>query len=309
MIDNIPILQQGFLQVSDKHKIYYATMGNPDGIPLLCFHGGPGATFKVKYIAFINKDKYHTILFHQRGCGNSIPLGETHDNTPDTAIADAKKLLDFLNVKECYLMGFSYGSTLAMLFAMHNPTMVKSLFLSSLFIPYNFDEQCFGDSAKNKNSESYNKFISAIGCKNSSDLLHTIDNAGREQQENIIHAWINWEIELFTGRDSVTYTFPEKIDDALISSKHILLHYAANNYFGIRERILNNLDSIKNIPITIIHGDCDYFTPISIIYELQKSLHQIKIVPVVGGGHVGSRISQILYDEINSYITEKQFSK
>ena len=304
MIDDTQIQKQGFLQVSDKHKIYYKTLGNPNGIPLLCFHGGPGGTFKAKYAALADKNKYYTILFNQRGCGCSIPSGELNDNTPDTAIADAKKLLNLLNIKECYLMGFSYGSTLAMLFAMHNPTMVKSMFLSSVFVPDNFDDRFYGDSAKKKNPISYNRFISAVGCKNSADLLRAIDTVTREQKESIIQALINWEIELFTGCDSVTYTSPEKIDDILISSKRILLNYAANNYFGLREKILGNLSKIEHIPITIIHGDCDYLTPISTAYELQKSLPQIKIVPVVGGGHVGSRVSGVLYDEINRYTTE-----
>ena len=32
-----------YLKVSDLHKIYVEEYGNPDGIPMLFLHGGPGA--------------------------------------------------------------------------------------------------------------------------------------------------------------------------------------------------------------------------------------------------------------------------
>ena len=34
---------QGFLSVDDIHTIYWEQSGNPDGVPILVVHGGPGA--------------------------------------------------------------------------------------------------------------------------------------------------------------------------------------------------------------------------------------------------------------------------
>lgn len=33
---------EGYLPVSEIHSLYYATFGNPDGIPVVVLHGGPG---------------------------------------------------------------------------------------------------------------------------------------------------------------------------------------------------------------------------------------------------------------------------
>lgn len=305
-MNSVQNVKEGFLQVSPLHSIYYATFGNPYGVPLLCFHGGPGGDFKIKYSLLADQDKYYTILFNQRGCGKSVPGGELQDNTPEAAVTDAKKLLDFLQITRCYVTGFSYGSSLAMLFAIKNPTVVKALFLSSVFVPNNFDNRFYGETAKNKSPLGYKAFISTIKCTNSADLLHKITVSTKEEQEKIIRAFIDWEIQLFKGRDTVQYSYPTTIDQALVDSKRILLHYAANDYFGLRDLLLDNLSILDKKPIMIVHGDSDYLTPITTAYELQEKLPQIKIFPVVNGGHVGSRVTQKLYEVINCYLENQK---
>ena len=37
-------LQSGLLKVSETHEIYWETVGNPDGIPVIVLHGGPGGS-------------------------------------------------------------------------------------------------------------------------------------------------------------------------------------------------------------------------------------------------------------------------
>ena len=34
---------RGYLPVSDGHSLYYEQAGNPEGVPVVCLHGGPGA--------------------------------------------------------------------------------------------------------------------------------------------------------------------------------------------------------------------------------------------------------------------------
>ncbi|MEK9907356.1 MAG: alpha/beta fold hydrolase, partial [Gammaproteobacteria bacterium] len=77
-----------YLKVSDLHKIYVEEYGNPDGIPMLFLHGGPGAGSSPIYQKYFNPKKYHLIMFDQRGCGKSIPYGEISENTSNDLISD-----------------------------------------------------------------------------------------------------------------------------------------------------------------------------------------------------------------------------
>lgn len=43
LYQEMPRLNAGFLRVSDLHTIYFEEYGNPNGLPALVVHGGPGA--------------------------------------------------------------------------------------------------------------------------------------------------------------------------------------------------------------------------------------------------------------------------
>jgi proline iminopeptidase len=57
------------LQVSASHSLYLEECGNPDGIPVLFVHGGPGAGCKEDDRCFFDPELYRIIIFDQRGCG------------------------------------------------------------------------------------------------------------------------------------------------------------------------------------------------------------------------------------------------
>ena len=125
----------GFLPEKDGHEIAFAEFGNPKGKPILCFNGGPGGKFRAERARFANLKKYRVIMFDQRGCGRSLPLGETKNNTTQDLLDDASRLLDHLNVtQKIIIRGASWGSTLALLWAEQHPDKVEKLLLSQIFL-------------------------------------------------------------------------------------------------------------------------------------------------------------------------------
>ena len=74
---------QGFLSVDDTHTLYWEQSGNPDGVPILTVHGGPGAGATSIHRRFFDPDFYRIIVFDQRGAGRSHPLGSLENNTLD----------------------------------------------------------------------------------------------------------------------------------------------------------------------------------------------------------------------------------
>ena len=65
--------RSGLLQVSELHQIYWEESGNPDGIPVIFLHGGPGAGASPQSRGFFNPKKYRVVIIDQRGCGRSLP--------------------------------------------------------------------------------------------------------------------------------------------------------------------------------------------------------------------------------------------
>ena len=63
----------GMLEVSDIHTIYWERCGNPDGIPVVFLHGGPGGGLIPMYRQYFDPAAYHIVLFDQRGSGQSTP--------------------------------------------------------------------------------------------------------------------------------------------------------------------------------------------------------------------------------------------
>ena len=100
------------LQVSELHSIYVEQVGNPEGVPVIFIHGGPGGGISAEYRQFFDPKKYRVILFDQRGCGQSTPFAELRENTTWDLVNDMEKIRTHLGVDKWILFGGSWGSTL-----------------------------------------------------------------------------------------------------------------------------------------------------------------------------------------------------
>src|SRR5690606_37090218 len=101
-------LQEFDLKVSDLHTINVRTYGNPQGIPVVFLHGGPGGGAGPENTKFFNPQKYHAVLFDQRGCGKSKPFAELRENTTWDLVADIEKIREKLGIESWYVFGVSW---------------------------------------------------------------------------------------------------------------------------------------------------------------------------------------------------------
>ena len=124
----------GYLKVSPIHSLYYECYGNPNGKPVLFLHGGPGAGFSDDSSRFFNPDIFNVIFFDQRGASRSLPFGNIEENTTQDLINDINQLLDFLNIEKVLLFGGSWGSTLALVYAIQNVERVTGMLLRGIFL-------------------------------------------------------------------------------------------------------------------------------------------------------------------------------
>jgi proline iminopeptidase len=133
----------GRIQVSTDppHEIHWQQFGNTTGAPVIVLHGGPGAGCNTEMAQFFDPEHYRIILFDQRGSGfsfppvHSDPAGGLAHNTTDHLIADIEVLLEALHITgKVHVFGGSWGSTLALAYAIARPERVRSLMLRGIFL-------------------------------------------------------------------------------------------------------------------------------------------------------------------------------
>ena len=126
---------KGYMPTDDgEHEIYYEEYGNPNGVPIVLLHGGPGAGFGPYFPQMCDPDHFRIIVYDQRGAGRSTPLGELRDNTTPNLIADLETLRRHLKVERWLAFGGSWGSTLAIAYAEEHPQRCLGLVLRGIFL-------------------------------------------------------------------------------------------------------------------------------------------------------------------------------
>ncbi len=277
-----------YLKVDKIHEIFVEEYGNRHGIPIIFLHGGPGAGTSSIYQKFFDPDKFHLIMFDQRGCGKSKPYGEVIENTTQNLISDINSILDLLNIDKVHIYGGSWGSTLALLYAQHSPEKVLSLLLRGVFLCRKNDIQWFYQYGASEIYPNYwENYISIVEPSKRDDILSAYHDMIFSNDNNLsLNACKEWS--LWEGRSSCLIPSKDVInsfDKCSISLAKIESHYFINNCFIEENQIINNINRILDIPCTIIHGQYDVVCPIRQAYDLHKAYSKSKFIIAPDSGH------------------------
>jgi proline iminopeptidase len=284
---------EGFLNVSDEHEIYYHQYGNPDGEVVLQIHGGPGSNSKPKHVEPYDLNRFRVILLDQRGCGKSKPAGSIIENTTPDLIDDIEKLREHLNVETWKIHGPSWGSTLALLYAQKYPERVEKLLLRGVFFASRSeDDWLFKFGANQLYPDTFETLMNILPEDKRENYLEYLYEVAKSNNKNLkeklLVAYGDWE-------GSILSLVPEENDDEVdiereVNSSSIMLHYVNNNFFMDDGEILKveNIQKLKNIPIVIINGRYDIVTPMISAWNLHKALPHSTLDIVTLAGHHGS---------------------
>src|SRR6185437_3921626 len=70
----VPLTSE-LLPVGDGHEIYVESVGRAGGVAAVYLHGGPGSGCQPDHRRLFDPERFHAVLFDQRGAGRSRPKG------------------------------------------------------------------------------------------------------------------------------------------------------------------------------------------------------------------------------------------
>lgn len=282
--------ETGYLSVGDGHTLYYELYGNPKGMPVLFFHGGPGSGFLQKHKIYFDPKKHHVILFDQRGSGKSTPFASIKNNTTQDLIADTNKLLNHLKIQKVFLFGRSWGATMALLFALAYPKKVSGMLIGGVFLASKKEihDYYLGGYAELYYPEIWERFISLVPKNERRRLieyyLEKMHSKDEKEKERYLYEWAFYELAIMGLKLNIKKIEKEMDEDKSYRSLSPLeAHYMLNNCFIEDNYILNNISIIEKIPTIIIQGRYDIVCPPISAYALHKKLKSSTLHFTVGG--------------------------
>lgn len=292
------------LPVMNGHSLYVEQTGNPNGIPVLYLHGGPGGGIGSDYRRFFDPDKYWIIGFDQRACGKSTPFGELEHNDSDALVDDVLLIQQHLKITKWLLFGGSWGSTLALLVAIRQPKNVIGLILRGIFLARDQDFTWYLEAsggAAQLFPEYYQNFLQPIKNRSKDtsivDAYYQIFNSDNEVQKMAaVKAWCLWEARI--SRLHCQLDEHKLVSDVhrAISLAILECHYIKHHCFIGEDYILQNIEKIQHLPVSIIHGRYDCVCKIEAAYSLSQKWQnsQLTIVPESGHSAGETLITQAL---------------
>ncbi len=297
MLDFFPETEpfhKGRLKVSNLHEIYFEQCGNPQGKPIIFLHGGPGGGINPDHRRYFDPKHYHIILFDQRGCGQSTPFAELRENTTWDLVADIEKIRTELGIEKWHVFGGSWGSTLALSYAITHPERVTALILRGIFLCRPSEIQWFyQEGASQLFPDLWEEYLKPIPADERGDMVKAyykrLTSPDEKTRLQAARAWSKWEggTSYLLAKASAVEEY-EDAEKALPFAR-IECHYFINNaFFQSNNYLLENVEKIRKIPGIIVQGRYDVVCPARSAWDLHRAWPEAQLQIIPDAGHAAS---------------------
>lgn len=280
---------QRMLAVGQGHQVYVEQCGNPEGIPVVVLHGGPGGGCSPSMRRYFDPEKYRVVLFDQRGCGRSRPHASVTDNTTWHLVADIELIRSTLGIEKFVVFGGSWGATLALIYAQAHPEAVRSLVLRGVFLMTQAELDWFyGGGAGRFWPEVWARFIALIPEDERSDMIaayhRRLFSGDLPTEQKYGRAWAAWENALASIHSSgSSHEGPSEYARAFSRLEN---HYFTNaGFLEFDGQLLTNMDRIAHIPGIVVQGRYDMICPPKSAYDIVQKWPAGELKMVRNAGH------------------------
>ncbi len=285
----------GMLDVGDGQTIYWETCGNPAGKPAVVLHGGPGSGRSTRARRYFDPEFYRIILFDQRGCGRSTPHAsepgiDLSKNTTDHLIADIERLRRHFDVMRWLVVGGSWGSTLALAYALQHTDRVSGLVLHSVATTTKAEIDWITRGVGAFVPDAWEMFASAARLKREADTLVEAYHRLLVDPDPAVHAkaasdWCDWEAAI-VAVDPNQVAHPRYRDPRFrLAFARLVTHYWQNLGFVEDGALLDGIHRLAGIPGVLIHGRLDIGGPLVTPWRLSRAWPGSRLVVAEQAGH------------------------
>ena len=291
---------QRVIDMGDGHRVYVEQCGNPTGIPVIVFHGGPGGGCSPAMRRYFDPRVFRIILFDQRGCGRSRPHASVTSNTTWHLVEDVETIRTELGIDRFIGFGGSWGATLALVYAISHPDRVAHLVLRGVFLATKAELTWFyGGGAGAFFPDLWSRFVQVIPEDERGDLIaayhRRLFSGNLVEETRFGRIWANWENALASIQNEAA--LGESPSDYARAFARLENHYFQNTGFLECDGwILRERARIEHLPATIIQGRYDMICPPQSAWSLAQGWEKcdLKMVPMAGHALSEPGISEAL---------------
>jgi proline iminopeptidase len=286
-----PLTSQ-LLPVGDGHDIYVETVGRADGIPAAYLHGGPGSGCQPDHRRLFDPERFHAVLFDQRGAGRSRPKGGREANTLDHLIADMETIRKNLGFKRWMIVGGSWGATLALAYAETHPARVSGIVLRATFLGTRAEiEGGFLETLPRFYPDLSDDFLKLLPPEERGQPLDAYWRRILDPDPTVhgpaARAWHDTERILSEHTPGRTRLDPASLKStrALPPTPLMEAHYFRNDCFMKPDQLMAEAGKLKGIPGIIVQGRYDLLCPPATSHALASVWPNAEVRTVEGAGH------------------------
>ena len=280
---------QRMMDVGEGHRIYVEQCGNPEGVPVVVLHGGPGGGCSPAMRRYFDPLEYRVVLFDQRGCGRSRPHASVEANTTWHLVRDIEVIREALGVDRWMIFGGSWGAALALIYAQAHPERIVHLILRGIFLGTKTELDWFyGGGAGQFWPDMWERFTGMIPQDEQHDMIaayhRRLFSDDLMLETRYARAWALWENTLASmGNEGPGVESPAEYARAFARlENHYFTHRAFLDEDG---QILRRMSMLRDVPGTIVQGRYDMICPPCSAWQLHKAWPGSDLRMVGKAGH------------------------
>jgi proline iminopeptidase len=282
--------EEGYLQVSEQHILFYAVYGNSDGIPVIILHGGPGGGCSETMAQFFDLNQWNVVMFDQRGAMRSEPFGCMEENSPQHSVNDIEALRKHLGIEKWVIFGGSWGSSLALLYGQEHYEHCIGFILRGVWLVREQDYLHLLYGMGKIFPEAYEPVINHIPEEERHDLLSAYHHRvfDPDPAVHLPAARIFMRFDFICSTHLPYPAYVEKMmqnDKLVLSVAKAFFQYAKNNFFLEPNQLLSRMEKITHLPAIIVNGRWDAICLPEMAYSLYKSWSNSQLWFIPDGGH------------------------
>jgi proline iminopeptidase len=307
------------IAVSPRHSLYVERSGKQGGYPIIFLHGGPGSHTRAAHRRYFDPEFFDIVLFDQRGCGKSVPAGEVHENDTRALVDDINTICDALGIRQkISLLGGSWGSTLALAYALRHAQRVDELILRGVFLGTNEELDWYTKGLARFAPEAWANFSGGIGDDLLAYYYDAVHNSDQQKASDAARRWFEYEMQIMKTGPVLQEPMPlpaqtegnqpqpvllhtEPVNLQILNSARVQLHFLQHQCFLASTPLLEAAQNI-HLPVTIVQGRLDLVCPPITAFKLSQLLPQAALRMVDNAGHsaLSGNLALALREEVDA---------